>query len=438
MFRRRPPLPPFPPGAVLVGGAARDWLRGVTPRDYDWALPDPEAGARAQAAQVGGSAFALDEARGYWRVTAGDVQHDFVPLPASLEDDLRRRDFTVNALAIREGGRVLDLLGGQGDLKRRVLRMVSEDNLRADPLRAWRAARFVTTLGFTLERQTERAVRQVASDLKAGHLPFPAWERIRDEVHALLQSPEAARGLLTLDDLGLLALTLPELPEGRGVEQGGFHHLDVFHHNLEALHQLLGRRPDADLPLRWAALLHDVGKPRTLALDPETGRRSFHGHDRVGADLSTQMLTRLKLPGEEVKRAAALVKAHMVQLPANETEARRFVHRRRDLLPDLLSLMLADREAARGPSSTPGSRHAYALAMERVLAALEEQPAAPAPLLGGEDVMALLGLLPGPRVGEVLRALAEARALGEVGSVEEARAFVRAWPGGRRAAETGS
>jgi poly(A) polymerase len=256
---------------------------------------------------------------------------------------------------------------------------------------------------------------------------MPAWERIRDEVHALLLHRDAAQGVLRLEALGLLALTLPELREGIGLLQGGFHHLDVFHHGVEALHQLLARRPDADMPLRWAALLHDVGKPRTVARDPGSGRLSFYGHDKVGAALSTQMLTRLKLPGDDVAAAAALVRAHMVPLPAGEREARRFVHRRRALLPALLSVMLADREAARGPSSSPASRHAYMVAIDLVLAALEEQPAAPPPLLGGEDVMALLNLAPGPRVGEALRALAEAAALGEVGTPEGARTFLKAW-----------
>ncbi|WP_339096092.1 CCA tRNA nucleotidyltransferase [Deinococcus sp. VB142] len=427
MFRRRPPLPPFPPGAVLVGGAVRDWLRGVPPKDYDWAVPDPADAAKVLAATTGGAVFALDEERGYWRVMAGELQHDFVPRPANLEDDLRRRDFTVNALALLPGGRVFDPLGGKKDLSRRTLRMVSEANLRADPLRAWRAARFLTTLGLRLEAGTEAAVRRVAADLAAGHLPFPAWERVRDEVGALTHSPDAAQGWQRLHDLGLLSLTVPELLEGQGVLQGGFHHLDVFEHNLEALHQLLQRQPQAPSPLRWAALLHDVGKPRTLAQNPDTGRRSFHGHDRVGAELTAQILTRLKFPGEEVKRAAALVRAHMVPLPANETEARRFVHRRRELLPDLLHLMLADREAARGPSSTPGSRHAYALGFERALAALEQQPQAPAPLLSGEEVMALLHISPGPQVGQALRALAEAHALGEVKTSEKARDWLRVY-----------
>lgn len=435
MFRRRPTLPPFVPGALLVGGAVRDWLRGVVPHDFDWAAPDPAAAARGLVAQRGGHVFALDEARGYWRVRLPDgTEHDFVPQPADVQEDLLRRDFTVNAMGLTAARDLLDPAGGRADLRAGRLRMVSEENLRADPLRAWRAARFMVTLGFKPDPGTEAAVRRIAADLAAGTLPMPAAERVRDEMQALLAAPEAARGLLALENLGLLALTLPELREGQGVTQGGFHHLDVFGHGVEALHQLLARTPDAPLPLRWAALLHDVGKPRTLDRNPETGRRTFYGHDKVGAALTTQILTRLRLPGDEVKYAARLVGAHMAQLPADDQAARRFAHRRRDLLPDLLRVMLADREAARGKDSSPAGRYAYMLAMNRVLEALEAQPAAPAPLLSGEDVMGLLSLPPGPRVGEVLRALAEARAMGEVQTPEAARAWVRDWAAAHPAA----
>ncbi|ACO45425.2 HD domain-containing protein [Deinococcus deserti] len=428
MFRRRPPLPPFPPSALLVGGAARDWLRGVAPKDFDWAVPDPAAAAAQLAQETGGAVFPLDEVRGYWRVHApGEIQHDFVPLPAEVTADLLRRDFTVNALALTADRQVLDPAQGQQDLRTKQLRMVSADNLWADPLRVWRAARFEVTLRFRLEAETERTVREVTTALASGRLSMPAAERIRDELHALLSHPNSALGIQRLEDLGLLSLTMPELREGRGMLQGGFHHLDVFDHGVEALHQLLARRPDADLPLRWATLLHDVGKPRTRATDPDTGRTSFHGHDRLGAELTSAVLTRLKLPAGDVRRAAALVGAHMVPLPATEREARRFVHRRRELLPDLLSLMLADREAARGPMSSPASRRAYAQGMDRVLAALEEQPAPPPPLLSGQEVMALLNTGPGPRVGEALRAVAEAAALGEVRSAQEARDFLSAW-----------
>lgn len=430
MFRRRPSLPEFPTAGVLVGGAARDVLRGVAPKDFDWAVPDPAQAAEQMARASGGSAFPLDLERDYWRVHApGGLQHDFVPLPADLHSDLLRRDFTFNAMAIvqghhAQGHQVIDPLGGQTDLKARRLRMVSAQNLRADPLRAWRAARFEATLGFSPEAATEEALRQVALELARGTLPLPAAERVRDELHAMLKHPQAAPAFQRLEERGLLRLTIPELREGLGLTQGGFHHLDVFQHSLEALHQLIARQPEASLALRWAALLHDVGKPRARAADPDTGRTTFHGHDKLGAQLTRGILTRLKLPGDDVRHASRLVEAHMVPLPMGEKEARRFVHRRRDLLPDLLSLMLADREAARGPLSSPASRHAYALGMEQVLAALEEHPTAPPPLLSGQEIMGLLGLEPGPGVGQAVRQLAEAAALGEVTTAEEARALL--------------
>ena len=428
MFRRTPPIPAellavWPPGAVLVGGAARDLLRGQPPKDWDWAAPDPAGAARALAERLGGVVFALDEARGHYRVVAGGVQHDFVPLPAELTQDLGRRDFTVNALALHRDGQLSDPFGGQADLKRRTLRMVGAANLRADPLRLLRAARLSITLGFQLEADTRDTVRQLA---RAG-LPLPAPERVQGELHALLLHPQAARGVLLLEELGLLAVYLPELREGSGMAQGGFHHLDVFRHNIEALHQLLARFPDAPLSLRWAALLHDVGKPRSRT--EVAGEVHFYGHDKLGAALARQMLTQLRAPTALVERVEALIAAHMLPLPGNEREARRFVHRRRELLPDLLALMLADREAARGPQSSEGSRRRYAQGMDRVLAALEAQPVPPPPLLDGGQIMALLALPSGPRVGQALRALAEAAALGEVSSRQQAELWLRGWAG---------
>ncbi|MFB9994114.1 CCA tRNA nucleotidyltransferase [Deinococcus oregonensis] len=416
---------PWPAGGLLVGGAARDLLRGVTPGDYDWAVPDTAAAANVLAQAQGGAAFPLDQERGYWRVhLPNGAQHDFVPLPDDLNADLLRRDFTVNAMALGAAGQLHDPTGGQADLQARRLRMVSAHNLQTDSLRAWRAARFEVTLGFRMDAATEQAVREVTAALAAGRLPLPAPERVREELQALLGHQKAAQGVLRLEELGLLALTVPELREGIGMQQGGFHHLDVFRHGVEALHQLLARFSDAPLPLRWATLLHDVGKPHAHML---SGGQNFYGHDKSGALITREILTRLRLPGDDTARAASLVGAHMLPLPQNDTEARRFVHRRRALLPDLLALMLADREAARGAMSSPASRQSYAVALDRVLAALEEQPAPPKPLLTGSEIIALLDIEPGPQVGRVLRALNEAAALGNVKNPEQARAFVQKW-----------
>ena len=311
MFRRT--FPPaslraiWPQGAVLVGGAARDLLRRSAPNDWDWATPDPRRAAETLAATLGGAVFALDEQRGYFRVTvpagAGTEarQHDLVPLPSRLEDDLLRRDFTVNALALHKDGTVTDPSGGQRDLRARRLRMVSEANLRADPLRLLRAARLSVTLGFELEVQTREAVMRLARDPS---LPLPAPERVREELHALLLHPQAARGVRLLEELGLLPLYLPELSECRGVSQGGFHHLDVFRHSVEALHQLLGRFPDAPLALRWAMLLHDIGKPPTR--EEANGQVRYSGHERVGAEMARRRLKQLREPRALTDEVAAL------------------------------------------------------------------------------------------------------------------------------------
>lgn len=428
--RRRPPgrlepasFAPAPDGGVLVGGAVRDLLLERAPRDLDWLVPEPERAAREAAAALGGSAFALDAERGHWRAVGSGATRDFAPLRGELEADLRARDFTVNAIAVRTDGRLVDPTGGRRDLRRRRLRMTSAAALREDPLRALRAVRLAAELGFRLEPATAREVAAVAEEQAAGALRIPAWERVRDELDRILLTPVAGRALAEAETLGLLGLYLPELAVGRGVSQGGFHHLDVLEHSLEALQRLATGFPEADLALRWATLLHDVGKPATRTRD-EGDRIRFLGHDREGAKLAARLLRRLRQPEALVRRAAALVRRHMLPLPRGEREARRFVHRRQELLPDLLKLMIADREAARGPLSSEATRRGYRVALSRVVALLEEAPPAP-PLLDGGEVMALLGLPPGPRVGEALRFVAESRAVGDLETREEAVAALR-------------
>ncbi|HEX7039054.1 MAG TPA: HD domain-containing protein [Trueperaceae bacterium] len=428
---------PWPEGGLLVGGAVRDALLGQEPRDLDWLVPDPHAACEAAAAAVGGSCFPLDEERGHWRAVApgGAATHDFAPLRGDVAEDLRRRDLTVNALALDPDGRVHDPTGGLADLRSGTVRMTSEAALRADTVRPLRAVRFAAGLGFALHPSTSASVRAAADDLRAGRLPAPAPERVRDELTALLTGRDPAGALALADELGLLETFLPELTAGRGVDQGPLHHLDVLGHSLEALRVLDATFPEASLAERLATLLHDVGKPVTAAPGP-AGRPTFHGHDAAGADLVRAALSRLRFDGATVRRAAELVRRHMLPLPATERAARRFAHRHRALLPDLLRVMLADREAARGRAASAPARVRYRLAMSRVLAALEEQPEAP-PLLTGEDVMALLGIPPGPRVGEALRLVAEARAVGDVKDREGAARLLRryadaqGWDGSR-------
>lgn len=414
---------PHPDGGVLVGGAVRDALLERPIRDLDWLVPDPEAAARRCAAEASGSAFALDRRRGHWRVVAGSLTADFAPRPADLRSELARRDFTVNAIAADAQGRLLDPLHGREDLRRRRLALAAPDALERDPLRALRAVRLAATLGLRLTPGTREAVRATAARVVDGSLPAPAWERVREEMELVLGETQAGRALQQAHALGVLRWTLPELAACAGVEQGGFHHLDVLEHSLEALQRLVTGFPEADAALRWATLLHDVGKPGTRAIG-EDGRVHFYGHARRGQALAEGALRRLRASGERVRRVGALVRYHMLPLPRDERAARRFVHRRRPLLPDLLQLMIADREAARGPLSSEGTRRAYREALSRVLAILDEAPPRP-PLLDGDEVMALLALPPGPRVGEALRLVREAEAVGDVRTADEARALLR-------------
>ncbi len=418
---------PHPSAGYLVGGAVRDTLLERPVRDLDWLVERPKLEAHQAAIELGGRAFCLDEQRDHWRVVTDRMTRDYTPLEnleTGLESNLRARDYTVNALAADLSGEIIDPTNGRADLKVNRLKMVSESNLQADPVRSLRGVRLGATLGFKLDAETETAVQRHADLLGHAKIQFPAWERVSDELTQLLLSENAAPGFKLLHRVRLLRVYLPELAQADGVTQGGFHHLDVLGHSLEALHQLMQAFPDADPTLRWATLLHDVGKPATKTYEAGGRHYHFYGHDKLGAELTGTILKRLRAPETQGERAANLVRYHMVQLPKSDKEARRFVHRRRNLLPDLLKLMIADREAARGPQSSEAGRRGYKLALARVLEIMNEAPPK-APLLDGLEVMQLLDLSPGPRVGEAVRFVQEAEAVGDIRTKEDAEAALR-------------
>lgn len=418
---------PWPEGGYLVGGAVRDALLDRPLADLDWLVPQPERAASLAAGLADGAHFALDERRGHWRVVTSSTIRDYIRLDGTLDANLQQRDFTVNSLALAASGEIVDPTGGLGDLRAGVLRMNGAEQLRADPLRLLRGVRLASELGLELEPATRQAIEELAGLHRSGELPLPAWERSRSELDRILLSERAAQGVKLLDDLGLLDAYLPELAAGRGVDQGGFHHLDVLGHQIDALAQLLHHFPEADLTLRWATLLHDVGKPGTGEPDEETpGRIRFHGHDRTGSELARSMMQRLRQPSARAERVAALVRRHMQPLPTDDKATGRFIHRYGELLPDLLKLMVADREAARGRLASEAARKRYRVAIGRVLGQLEETPDTPvAPLFSGEELMEMLQLEPGPKVGQAVRYLAELQAVGDADTAEEAERHLR-------------
>jgi len=442
--------------AWLVGGAVRDGLARRPSKDLDYAVRGDTARlARRLADVLGGSYFTYSEAFSAHRVVLANGVVDVSPLRGtSLEDDLRARDFTVDAMAlpVRAGdprGRVgigvpIDPLGGMADLAAGRLRDCSETALAADPARVIRLAR----LSAALDLEPVEGLMRRACEAAAG-LTEVSGERVAGEVTALLGLPSAGSAVRILDRAGGLDVVLPELAALKGCGQNAYHHLDVFAHTLEALDHLWrlveqfgGRRflappeecglPGAPelAPLAWAVLLHDIGKPVVRRVDDE-GRIMFWHHDEVGATMADAIVRRLGMSRRFSHYLGVLVLNHLrlgFLVRESPLSRRALVRYRRAVEPfvyESVILSLADRLATRGERTTARSmaRH-YRLARKVWL----EIPKETLPLpLSGRDVMELLGEGEGPRIGDALAALQEEVDAGEVQTAEQARAFLWAW-----------
>src|SRR5919204_3570692 len=347
-----------PPSELfLVGGIVRDLLLGASVgRDLDFATSATPQQTERALKVANGKVFKIGEKFGTIGAVFGDVHVEVTTYRAevyrpgsrkpdvdfrrSLADDLSRRDFTINAMALDpRNGAISDPFRGQADISAGIVRAVGSpvDRFREDPLRLLRAVRFASRLGFEVESKTAAAVAEAASALAT-----ISRERVRDELEKLLLGPAPARGILLLCDLGLAEFSLPEVPKLRGMQQEFVQsrHKDVFSHTL----QVLDRTPPR-LALRWAALLHDVAKPATRRV--EDGKVTFHGHDRKGERMARRILVDLRQPSELIDRVGRLVGMH---LRANAYEGewtdsavRRFVLEvGEDILEDLLLLSRAD------------------------------------------------------------------------------------------------
>jgi tRNA nucleotidyltransferase (CCA-adding enzyme) len=404
--------------AALVGGGVRDAVRGAVPTDWDVATSaPPEVVAAAFPRATWENAFGTvtvlpdDEGEPSVEVTTYRVEGTYrdrrrpetVRWGSSLDDDLARRDFTINAIAwlpddLAAGrGRIRDPYDGAGDLRAGVLRAVGDpdERIAEDALRMVRAVRFATRFDLRLDEPTAAAIRR--------HAPAAAGlsgERLRGELERILAGdapPSAA--FRHMEELGLLAVILPELAALRGVPQAKALPGDALDHSLRTVDAL----PAADPTLRLAGLVHDLGKATTLA------DGHFIGHERAGAELAETLLRRLRCSRSQVARVVRLVRHHMFAYTPDWTDAavRRFVRRvGADLLEDLFALRRADnaasgaREPARGGLDELRARTARAVAGD---------PLGPGQLaVDGHDLVRELGLAPGPEVGRLLAALLEA------------------------------
>lgn len=364
----------------------------------------------------------------------------------SLEADLTRRDFAVNAMALRlpgaegESPKLVDPAGGLDDLLARRLRTPStpEVSFGDDPLRMLRAARFAAQLGFDVDEAAITAMREMAD-----RLDIVSAERIGDELAKLLLAAQPAVGIRLLVDTGLAARMLPEVPALRLEIDEHAHHKDVYEHSLTVLTQAVdlerARGHQPDLVLRLAALLHDIGKPETRRIEPG-GAVSFHHHDVVGAKLAAKRLRALRYSGDVIKAVTELIRLHLrffgyTDGAWTDSAVRRYARDAGDLLERLHILVRAD-------VTTRNRRKADRLArayddLEARVAALAEQEELDAirPDLDGEAIMRILGLKPGREVGEAYRHLLEVRLdEGPLGA-EEAERRLRAWWDSRAAGE---
>jgi poly(A) polymerase/tRNA nucleotidyltransferase (CCA-adding enzyme) len=407
--------------AYLVGGCVRDLLIGRTPKDWDVttnAKPEqiqaifPDSFYENDYGTVGiktGSeepSLAVVEVTPY-RVESGysdKRRPDSVAFGESLEEDLARRDFTINAIALDESkGHIVDPYKGQKDIEAKVLRSVGDAPTRfeEDALRLMRAVRLVAELDFALDTDTAAAIKEKASNLQ--HI---SKERIRDELVRILNSSQPMTALVLSEQLGILEYIAPDLRRGIGIEQNQAHSYDVFGHLLRAMQHAADKGWDFDI--RLAALFHDVAKPETRRWSDEKKDWTFHGHEVVGSRVTKKALEELKFSRETIEKVVKLVRWHMFFSDPDQITLsavrRMIVNVGEENIWDLLNLRICDRIGTGRPKEQPFRFRKYKAMVDQAL----RDPISVAMLkTDGNRLMQEFHAKPGPALGWTLNALLE-------------------------------
>jgi len=409
--------------AYLVGGCVRDLVLQKKPKDWDIAtnaLPEeiqkifPDSFYENKFGTVGVKTNALDKSLEVVEITTFRAEGDYfdnrhperVEFVKTIEEDLARRDFTINALAIplhlkSKKIKVLDKYGGKKDLRKKIIRAVGNppERFEEDALRLMRAIRLAVELDFQIEEQTFQAIKNKSSLLKV-----IAKERIRDELIRIIMTEKAALGIILLEDAGLLEYIIPELREGIGCTQNKHHIYTVFEHNVRALNYTAEKK--YSLEVRLAALLHDVGKPRSKKGEGENA--TFYNHEVIGARMALKILDRLHFPKEIIEKVVLLVRYHLFYYNVGEvTESgvRRFLTKVGvENVDDLLKVREADRIGSGVPKAVPYKLRHLKFMIEKV----RKDPISPKMLkVNGNDIMGILNIPPGPKIGWILSILLE-------------------------------
>jgi len=401
--------------AYIVGGCVRDFLRNVEPEDWDVATnAKPEEIQKIFPKSFYSNKFftvtvqtesenpklkeiEITTYRSEAKYT--DKRHpDEVKFAKTIEEDLSRRDFTINALALGSdlGLTLIDPFGGQKDLKNKIIRAVGnpDERFSEDALRMMRAVRFATTLGFEIEKKTAEAISKNSHWLK-----MISKERIRDEFLKIIMTDKAAEGIELLRKLGLLKYVVPELEEGYKITQNKHHIYECYEHSLRSLD--FAAKKNFNKFVRLAALFHDIGKPRTKK--GEGPDATFYSHEIVGAKMTAQILNRLKFPKKEIEKITKLVRYHLFYYnpeEVGESSVRRLVRQAGpENMEELLEVRMADRIGSGCPKAEPYKLRHLRYLIEKV----SQDPISVKMLkVNGGDVMRILKISPGPKIGQVL------------------------------------
>lgn len=436
---------------ALVGGPVRDAIMGRRSADLDfttsahpeqilavlegWAQTTWDVGIRfgTVGARIAGHEVEITTYRA--EAYSPDSRKPEVSFGTSLADDLSRRDFTINAMALHlPSFEFVDLFGGVQDVAAQLIRTpgTPQDSFTDDPLRMMRAARFASQLNFVVAPDVIAAMTEMA-----GRLEIVSAERIREELVKIVMSAHPRVGLTLLVDTGLAEYVLPELPLLRLEADEHHHHKDVYEHTLTVLEQAMDLETEheptsePDLILRLAALLHDIGKPRTRKFEADGGV-SFHHHEVVGARMTRKRMKALRFSNDQIDSVAHLVELHLRFHGYGTGEwtdaaVRRYVRDAGDELVRLHKLTRAD-STTRNKKRAAALQRAYDHLEERITRlAEEEQLAAIRPDLDGAQIMEILNIPPGPLVGKAYKHLLELRLDNGPLSEEEARSALLAW-----------
>lgn len=435
----------------LVGGSIRDlFTKNCVFCDRDISIKGAENFARKIANKWDGTFIELDNENKIYRVVLPDKINflDISELQGnSIEEDLKRRDFTINAIAYDlANDKFIDVTGGLNDLKNKVLRHIDDKNFEDDPLRILRAFRFYAVTGFKMTIELENALKK--------YLPLalnPAKERINYEIMKLFGGDFASSALLKMDEFGLLEKIFPCVTEMKKVPPNTHHHLDLFHHVVETVRQIeilyneisgfekehldaidFGGFPRIN-HLKLAGFLHDIGKFSTWTIE-EGGRHRFIKHDDVGSKMVVPLLRDLKFSKKQIEYISCMIKNHIypsnviVAPSLNEKVMMRYVRKMGDNVIDNIILAKADRLSARGVDITEEIVNANISGLDKLLDFYlsKKDSLAPLPkLIDGREIMEILNIKPSPKLGEIINAINEAQLNGDITTHDEAVNYIK-------------